>query len=1344
MRRTAIAFVIVVVLLSVNLGAGFASGLGLSSPASTPAASDSYALTPSVRADALPDGPTHDLAVTASNVTSLAGMPVSFRAAISGVAPATTTWWWGDGTTSTVTTNPVTHTYANPGIYLIYAQGTDSTGNVHDNLYSLLRFAVLDSFAADALGNEVQIQGSIVANSSTTSSAQAVLTPGGWVQVSNWVTNLPTDPQWALESPSYSVGATAEQYVNISTILGSGLNLSGATLSWSNTTPQGSYTLNFSFPDANDFVSPSNVTLNNFTFTIFVSASASTPVLPVPSSPHNGTLEVYQVYASGSQNMTLDPALADDPTDGPILQNIYQTLIVYNGSHAGPDPSDFVPDLATCVPGSVQCESLYGSSLVSGDNWTFVINPNATFYNGTTGGSWSVFPNDVAFSFARSCALANSVGPEGLENFVLCQALLPSNGNSSWDGGVHAPWNNTPAQILSAMTVNSSLYCTSLMKDGVHGNGCITLDTAASGQAWPEFLEFVESTSGWAVTRCSWAASEGLGLPGWTNGSTCYPAPPGSPGNSNPVPGATAWDGYIIAEGSFGSVPTTALRYHALGSGPYYLVSFDNTSGYTLRASPVWGGTTCRGGRLQGCLPDATKGGVPPSYIPNVVVQFESSNGPGLAAMAAGNADLIDTSGGGGNAGYGGNGTTILSEVRAGELDYIVGPAVTEWWGVTEMQFNVSAASDMLGAAVTLPADAFQDVNFRQFLVASFPHLSEMASNCIISGILYCFTTGGAIPLGMGDYYPTNISWPIANPNTDPLDTGGAAWWWSQVASDSMVGVACTSATPCTFPMPAVAGQTAWYDAWADAMRNISNGAIQPTISTVAFSTMEDSTVFAAPGNASFPTAEAGWAPDYFDPSDYANPAYLPTVYYGSFLGFQSILEQSQYQATCAGPASDPTVSTSCQGTAYAELVSLVQSADNCALPSCSQSERALLYNMAERIADALGLYVNLDQQAAVYAFAPWIGASSLLLNPDRNNVYGGTTSDQPFFMIQYATSIPQGYTLGVALGTPGVSPTLSGSPTPLVSSVRPGAGTLTLEAGETFLTLVSVTGGTGVYHYIWNGLPTGCTSLSTAVLACRPTAGGNVSMVVTVIDSAGDVGVSSPLPVGVIPHLSIASFSAIPSTVVLGKSVSLSLSTMGGITPIAYAYVGLPAGCLSSDATSLLCTPTATGHYSITATASDSVGIVAVASVELNVTAKVVPTPTGFLGLAGNEGYYVVGAVLLAVVAIAALVIIGRRRSRSSSNHPSGGPADERTGPPSGTTRATGSLAGPATVSASTPAASTPKSVETGPSTTIPGKAPTRVNEGTASGPVVCPSCGAENRRGARYCDQCSAALPA
>ncbi len=1242
----------------------------------------------------------HDLVVTAANVTTLAGMPVNFTASISGAAPVTTTWWWGDGSTTTATSGTAEHVYGNPGIYLVYAEGTDSTGGLHDNLDSLLRFAVLDSYTGDALGNQTQLQGDVVANSSSTTSAQALVAPGGWLQVSNWVTNLPTNPQWALQAPSYDVGSPAIPYVSMSSVLGSGLNLSAATVGWSNSTPQGSYTLNFTVTDVDAMQSGSVPTLNTFTFTVFIAAAAETPVTPTPTSPHNGTLEVYQLLEDSSQNMTLDPGLADDPTDGPILQNLYQTLIVYNGSHAGPAPSDFVPDLATCVPGSPQCVQLYGSSLVSGDNWTFVINPNATFYNGTTGDAWTVYPNDVAFSFARSCLFADPVGLEGYENFVLCQALLPDTANSSWDGGLHAPYNNTPGNILAAITVNDTRYCTAAMENGVLGDGCVTLDTSASGRAWPEFLEFVESTSGWAVIPCSWAASVGMGLPGWTDGDSCYPAPPGQAGNPNAVPLPTQWDPYELTYGSFGnvstnSIPNSPLRTHAVGSGPYYLVSFDNDTGYSLKVNPDWGGTTCQGGSVDGCLPAATKGGFQPTYIPTVVVTFESSLEPGLAALATGSADLVDTDPGGGGAGYGGDGGMVLSEARAGELDYIVGPAVDVDVATIALEYNVTAAAGWTGAPVSLPADATQDLNFRQFLVQSFPYSTAESQDCLIDGILYCFNIGGAIPADMGSYYPTNISWPLSDANTDPSDVGSAAWWWAQTASDSMVGASCTSASPCTFPIPSTGTPTESVLAdWATTLRTISGGAIQAVVVPMTFAQDVDATLLQPSGNASVPI-DGGfeWAPDYFDPSDYVVPVYFPEGLLSGFAGYGQYF--ASYNQPCAGPATDPTVTTACQGTAYAEMVSLLQAADACSAPSCSGNQRQLLYNMAERIAYDLGLDVSYGQEGALYAYAPWIAGSSILQNPDRNNVWGGATTDEPFFLIQYAADIPQGYQIHVEMSTgSGISST------PLATSVSThglhgsGAPGLSLEAGEPFLTLVSVSGGSGVYNYVWNGLPTGCASSDSAVLACRPTAGGNFTMSVSVVDSRGDTGTSNAITLEVAAHVAISDFVASPPTLVLGHAVTFTVTTAGGIGTLAYGYVGLPAGCMAVNQSSFSCTPSAPGHYSVTATVTDSIGFQAVSTLELIVNSP--KAPTGFLGLPGDDGYFVIAGLVIALGAAA--VGWGYRRRTAAAPAPAQGAA-----------------------------------------TTAPSTAP--ATKGPTS--VACPRCGASNRSGAKFCDQCAGPLP-
>ena len=154
MHGGVVPLLVVIAVVSVTLAPVVLNGVDSSSSgpqARSPPILDTF---PHDRLAPLASPVAHDLVVTSSNVTTLAGMPVNFSATIAGVTPVQTTWWWGDGTTSTVTSNPATHTYVNPGIYLVYARATDPSVNLHDNLGSLLRFAVLDSYSNDALGNE--------------------------------------------------------------------------------------------------------------------------------------------------------------------------------------------------------------------------------------------------------------------------------------------------------------------------------------------------------------------------------------------------------------------------------------------------------------------------------------------------------------------------------------------------------------------------------------------------------------------------------------------------------------------------------------------------------------------------------------------------------------------------------------------------------------------------------------------------------------------------------------------------------------------------------------------------------------------------------------------------------------------------------------------------------------------------------------------------------------------------------------------------------------------------------------------------------------------------------------
>ena len=1189
------AIVLAVPVLTANAGMSIAGpSLGASSPgASAPSLPASARVVPG-----LSPGTNHSLTVTASNATALQGDSVEFTASgPGGVDFDSYDWQFGDGTSSVSTGASVNHTYSDAGSYLIYVQATTAAGAVYDNLASLLPFSVQASYAADLSGDLALLDGAIQENSTSNQSARADIAPGGVVLVANWIDIGPSNPSWQESLPTYAVGADVTAYATLSPPVLTLTGIDAEAISFATDTPFGSYQLTFSETTASDLGSGAVATAN-FTFTIFVATGAGVTASSIPTSPHPGTLDVYLTGYAGE--LDADPATEYLAPGLTTDYNVYQTLVAFNGSQAGPDPSDYVPDLATCVPGP-ECEQMYGTSLIAPNgDWTFVINPNATFYNVTTGAHYPVTPDDVAFSFARACLLTNYPYYVAHGSWTLCQALLPSStANQGWDGALHWPLNNTPANILAGMTVNDSSYCTPEMMNGLTGAGCLTLHTAASGQAWPELLEFVAAPWGGSVTSCRWVTAEGYGLPGWGSGASC--APPASP------PGPEAWDTQEVVQGisdaeGVGINASSPLTYHAVGSGPYALSSVSaDGSEFQLTANPYWGGTTCVGGIREGCLPSAPEAGVP-AYIPKVAVFLNGSSSNQTEAVLNGTADIAGL-------GTAFNPNFVAGEFRSGSVQFLDLPTITDTLAGFNMDVNLSVAQNWTATPLSFPSSLMTDLNFRQFLVHSFP-TDALASACTTDGIETCFQSGGAIPTYMAPYDPNNISWFFGTPDSNPSDVGGAAWWWGQTESDGLDGASCTTASPCTFPLvyyPAGSNLTTVFEEWATEVRSISQGAVAPVVVTTTNFTRWATQAFGPQGGAA--AYEGVWIPDYFDPSDYMLAFYLNSSLYGNGDSTWAIAGNSTFTGTCAGPAVDPVVTLSCQGSAYEELQDLLTEAGGCALPSCAGAQRALLYNMAENIANGLGLFANTGQLSTVLTLAPWIDETTIARNP-----FMTSNEALPFYYIAYRGAVPLGYPLVVSpVSDPvarGGGSTAGSRPVfPDLSTASPG---VTLEAGQMIAFSMTAAGGTGVYQFTWLGLPPGCSSQNAPFLVCSPNGSVNTTVSVEVTDSDGDTALATGLGLVVVPHVSVQQFTVSPASVTAGQTVTINVTVAGGLGPFTYSYLGLPAGCLSSNASRLTCEPSAPGTYSIVVEIADATGLTALGSAGLSVSSTgPAPTPT-------------------------------------------------------------------------------------------------------------------------------------
>ncbi|WP_443945859.1 putative Ig domain-containing protein [Pedobacter sp. AW1-32] len=137
-----------------------------------------------------------------------------------------------------------------------------------------------------------------------------------------------------------------------------------------------------------------------------------------------------------------------------------------------------------------------------------------------------------------------------------------------------------------------------------------------------------------------------------------------------------------------------------------------------------------------------------------------------------------------------------------------------------------------------------------------------------------------------------------------------------------------------------------------------------------------------------------------------------------------------------------------------------------------------------------------------------------------------------------------------------------------------------------------AATGGTGPYTYSAIGLPPGLTfNPATREISGTPTQIGNYTIPVTVTDANGNtitsnftIRVTDPL---VLPAATLA--NGITGTVYTPQTIP---SAVGGTTPYTYSATGLPPGLTFDPATRTISgTPTQSGPYNVTVTATDATG---------------------------------------------------------------------------------------------------------------------------------------------------------
>ncbi|HXQ94326.1 MAG TPA: PKD domain-containing protein, partial [Thermoplasmata archaeon] len=579
---TPTAAVIMIVVILVVGGLGY---VGLNSKGSTSTTVTSC--TPATSPACVAGAAGHDLTLAVPFKSVQQGSVVPFTAS----APAgdsVTSWVFnfGDGTNATSAAPSVSHVYTVAGAYIASVTATIKNAP-HDSYRDLVPISVTSSYGSSSSGNVPSVSGAITTNSTPVTGvpATAILQAGGSVTLAGTYTSAPTNPAFSLAPPTLvgPSGITPSSPVNSNTS-------AQATFTFANA---GTYQVTF-VGSATATGQP--IAYKNYTWSVFVALlgfHASAGSSSTATSPHSGKLIVYELAPGGSSGE--DPAIDYETLGYEPIENVYQTLLQFNGSQTGPTFSSYVPVIATCVPGSDvganSCQSQYGNTLISGYNYTFVVSSAPQFYDPATKAHWGVYPTDVVFSLLRTMAFA-TIPCSGCNNgWIVTQALLGA-GNGAWDS-IHAVYNNTPAMMWNSMTINESGVCTSAMMTNSHG--CVTFHANGNNLNWPYFLELLADPLGSSIVPAGWfsAPAQGAGIPYWTagnvTGSGDHPVPlPGTSGYGvdlttiNPM----AWDAYETA----GSQPPFIgdTQWAMAGSGPYYLNNLVKTVSYDLSANPAY------------------------------------------------------------------------------------------------------------------------------------------------------------------------------------------------------------------------------------------------------------------------------------------------------------------------------------------------------------------------------------------------------------------------------------------------------------------------------------------------------------------------------------------------------------------------------------------------------------------------------------------------------------------------------------------------------------------------------------------------------------------------------------
>jgi ABC-type transport system substrate-binding protein len=422
-----------------------------------------------------PSTPIGPISLSTTTLTGLQGSPISYSVLGKG-SSGKVTINFGDGQSATGTS--VTHTYANPGTYIVTSQETVSNGTVVESTNNVARSILISPVVNSTISSLVSVP-TIAVNTTINPTAPVVSvnTPvyflGGYVGVPSLGGGVPT-PNVVIYEYIWNFGNGVTQ-----TVLADPTTFDPVTPVNTTYTTPGVYAVSLTLVTENTTSSQTYSFTTEYSIAVSSSSQTYTLYTYTGSVPNPGVITIAENIPGGPTSF--DPQIDYESVGYEVILNTFGTLLVYNGSST----TSFLPMLATQIPTVAN-----GGINANYTQYTFTVNSNLKFSNGDP-----ITAYDVYYSVIRN--LLFNGGAPGTPGWILNQYMIPST-----------------VDYLPVMTsANDTTDFNAIMNAVTYNNATDTITFNLASTTPPSlFFTAVCDPLGAGVLDAAWLQSVGAGI----------------------------------------------------------------------------------------------------------------------------------------------------------------------------------------------------------------------------------------------------------------------------------------------------------------------------------------------------------------------------------------------------------------------------------------------------------------------------------------------------------------------------------------------------------------------------------------------------------------------------------------------------------------------------------------------------------------------------------------------------------------------------------------------------------------------------------------------------------------